>query len=497
MRQLAAWLVYGIVATIPLIFGAVHPIVLGFYVLVILAGLGGWLIFSPSNDQQGAQPPSLAEVFLSAAPFLLILYVILQSVPLPLEWLELLSPERAHRVQMVNILAGTELQRATLSDNGPFGLYRAFLLLALLLYYFSVKRLLTTQPGFDKTLVLCLISVGAFQALYGLIQFINPQVGILWLSIPSRAAYGTIIYKNQYASLLNMIWPLALAGAAVLSVRRRGKKRGKGIFRRLWASFDEFSTTSLHGPLLLFATGGMLLAVLFSLSRGGILTMLLVALLLLVILPFSRAWKFGFLALFIALIAGYGSLLGLDILLARFDSLDNSGAVRLQLYLASLPLLAEHWLTGIGLGSYTLLSPVYLKGFPAHILFDRVHNEYLELLIELGIPAASLFFIWILVGMGKLATGLISAKRKHANDPAARDRLILGTAAFCGLIGFFVHGVVDFGWRLPANLVYCTTLLAICVTSIEPKPTAAVISESGRAPDPENCEDDAPPMDRQ
>ena len=494
MRQLAAYLVYGIVATIPLIFGAVHPIVLGSYVFLILAGLGGWLLFERSTDAQVPPPPSLAEIFLGAVPFLLILYVIFQSAPIPLDWLELLSPERAHRVQMVNTLAGTELQRATLSDNGPFGLYRAFLLLALLLYYFALKKLLTFQPGFDQTLVLCLISVGAFEALYGLIQFINPQIGILWLSIPSRAAYGTIIYKNQYASLLNMIWPLALAGAAVLSVRRRGRKRDKGFGQRLWESFDEFSTTSLHRPLLLFATGGMLLAVLFSLSRGGILTMFLVALLLLVVLPFSRGWKFGFLVLFTTLIAAYGSLLGFDLLFARFDSLDNSGAVRLQLYLASLPLLAEHWLTGIGLGSYTLLSPVYLKGFPAHILFDRVHNEYLELLIELGIPAASLFFIWILVGMGKLAAGLISAKRKHANDPAARDRLILGTAAFCGLIGFFIHGVVDFGWRLPANLVYATTLLAICVTSIEPKPIAAA---PGSAADPENCEDDAPPMDRQ
>jgi O-antigen ligase len=241
----------------------------------------------------------------------------------------------------------------------------------------------------------------------------------------------------------------------------------------------------------------MLLAVLFSLSRGGILTMLLVALLLLVILPFSKRWKLGFLALFAVLIAGYGSLLGLDLLFARFGSLDNSGAVRLQLYLASLPMLAEHWLTGIGLGSYTLLSPVYLKGFPAHILFDRVHNEYLELLIELGIPAASLLFIWMLVGMGRLATGLISSTGRQVNDPAARDRLILGTAAFCGLIGFFIHGMVDFGWRLPANLVYATTLLAICVTSIERQPIAATASGPGPSPDQENCEDDTSPKDHQ
>jgi hypothetical protein len=29
------------------------------------------------------------------------------------------------------------------------------------------------------------------------------------------------------------------------------------------------------------------------------------------------------------------------------------------------------------------------------------------------------------------------------------------------LVGFLAHGLVDFGWRLPANLVYAATLLAI------------------------------------
>ncbi len=139
-------------------------------------------------------------------------------------------------------------------------------------------------------------------------------------------------------------------------------------------------------------------------------------------------------------------------------------------------MLYEHWLTGIGLGSYTLLSPVYLKGFPAHILFDRVHNEYLELLIELGIPVALLLFGWMLAGMAKLLRGLLSAMKKTGTD---QTRVILGTAAFCGLVGFLVHGLADFGWRLPANLVYSVTLLALCAESVkdESLPTPKIDSD--------------------
>ena len=229
---------------------------------------------------------------------------------------------------------------------------------------------------------------------------------------------------------------------------------------------------------MIFAAGTMILAILFSLSRGGILAMVLVALLLLVILPFSKVGKIGCLALFVCLIIGYGTLLGLDTIVARFDSLDNSGAHRLAIYLASLPMLRDHWLTGVGIGSYTLLSPVYLKGFPATILYDKVHNEYLELMIELGVPTAILLFAWMLAGMAKLMAGLLG-RQKHPG--LELNRRVVGGAAFCGLVGFLIHGLADFGWRLPVNLVYCTTLLAICVCSIQPQilPDASRKNESG------------------
>ena len=79
-----------IVTTIPLIFGAVHPIVLGCYVFVMLVGLGGWLLLNKATDS--FQSPS----FLTVVPVVLIGYLILQSIPIPLDWLALLSPERAH-----------------------------------------------------------------------------------------------------------------------------------------------------------------------------------------------------------------------------------------------------------------------------------------------------------------------------------------------------------------------------------------------------------------
>lgn len=460
LQRSAAYLVYGIVTTIPLIFGAVHPIVLGSYVYVMLAGLGTWLLL----DHETGRFPNLS--FWTIVPLILIAYLILQSIPIPLSWLDWLSPQRAERVRMVNELAGTGLQHISISENGPVGFFRSFFLLATLLYYLSVKRLLMERQNFQETLIYCLVGVGVFEAVYGLIQFVNPQMGILWLANPERAAHGTIIYKNQYASLLNMIWPLALVSGVLAYMNRRKNKPGRSLGHRMRTAVDEFSTTNLQAPLMIFAACTMILSILFSLSRGGILAMVLITLLLLVTLPFSKARKFGSLAVFVCLIVGYGTLLGLDTIVNRFDTLDSSGAHRLEIYLASLPILWDHWLTGIGLGSYALLSPLYLKGFPANILYDYVHNEYLELLIELGIPVAMLLFAWILAGMTKLVAGLIFWQKHPDIEP---NRRVVGIAAFCGLVGFFIHGLADFGWRLPVNLVYCATLLAICVCSIKPQ----------------------------
>lgn len=461
LQRPAAYLVYGIVVTIPLIFGAVHPIVLGSYVYIMLACLGAWLLLNYRADRFPA--PSFSVI----VPVILITYLILQSIPIPLDLLELLSPRRAARVRMVNELAGTGLQHISLSENGPVGLYRSFILLAAMLYYFSVKRLISGSRNFLPTLLYCLVGVGTFEAFYGLIQFINPQIGILWLANPERAAHGTIIYKNQYASMLNMIWPLAFASGILYSARSSGKNRRRSLIRRFKETLDEFSTAKLQFPLMIFAAGAMILAVLFSLSRGGILAMVMVGLTLLAVMPFAKTRKIACMAVFVGLIAAYGTLLGLDTIVARFDSLDNSGAHRLDIYLSSLSMLKDHWLTGIGIGSYSLLSPLYLKGFPENILYDKVHNEYLELMIELGVPAATLLFGWILAGMLKLAAGLVS---RPEQPDLERSRRVVGGAAFCGLVGFLIHGLADFGWRLPVNLIYCMTLLAICVCSVQPQP---------------------------
>ncbi len=461
--QRSAWiLLCSIVMTIPLIYGAVHPLILGVYVFLILIGLGGYLLFGAPEDNL-----TNLSSFWVVVPIIVILYLFFQAIPIPMGLLEILSPSRAGRLEMVNSLAGTNIKFAPISELGEGAAHRSIWLLSIVIYYFALIKLLGRDRKYLYILCACMILVGAAEALYGLLQFVKPQTGILWLEVTrGRAAHGTIIYKNQFASFLNMIWPVAVGCASLYFLGETGSKRQKRT---------PVKITRTRCMALVCAIVLMMLAVTFSLSRGGILSMLVVIALLLLIMPFSRKGKIISVGLLTLIIISYSVLLGLGEVVERFASVNNSEANRIALYLSSLPLLWDHWLTGIGMGSYKLLSPVYLEGFPAHKLFDRVHNEYLEILIELGIPMATLFFTWLLSGMSVL---LIRLKAVICVTRIDAEQLIIAMAACCGLIGFLIHGFVDFGWRLPANVIYAATLLAIITVSLNRTPVNQIINST-------------------
>ncbi len=474
LRQGPYFLLLFILVTIPFLFGAIHPIVQAAYVALILVGLGGWLLYALPSLQPGA----LSQPWLGI-PAVLIVYMAVQSLPLPLALVETLSPVRAERVAMVNALADTGQAMATLGENGIIGLQTAIFALALIIFYIAFSFMLRRNEKFLVYIFYGIACVGLLEGVYGLLQVMNPGIGMLWLSIKNPEAHGTIIYKNQYAALLNICWPLAVAGALIFSGPTAGRAPGtsRGLADLPGRMVRFFSNMQPQAPFFLFAAGVMILAVLFSLSRGGILAMLVVGVLLNLFLPLSGRTKLFTTLIILVFIGIYGSLLGPEGILARFDTIEGlTRNIRLHIYQASLPMLFDHWLTGIGFDSFKLLSGVYLKEFPENILFDRVHNDYLELVIELGLPMAALFFLWLVAGVWHIGRQLTG--RGPVSDETRRARII-GTAAFCALLGFLVHGFVDFGWRLPANTIYAVTLLALISWSLADLKEKGMIEHAG------------------
>lgn len=443
-------------ATMPLLFGAIHPIIVGLYTAFMLVVCGGWLLLN--SEQLPAHTFNNPWIY---CILFFIGWIVFTTIPLPISLLEILSSARASSLQSVNQLAGTGIRRAPLSYYSSAGQMTAVFLFALLLYSRTLSTLLAADPSLLNRIIYTCIGLGVLEAVYGMLQVFNPHLGVLWLSGKSftEVANGTIIYKNQYASLLNMCWPLAI-GAALLRFKMVKptpvfKQRQKRI--RLLA--EKFTRETMQGFLFLFLASFIMMAVIFSQSRGGTIAMLLIMVLLLLFLPLARKNKILLTVCLLLLTFGYGSAVGFSSAFERFLTIQGSGLTRINIYLASLTMLYDHLLTGIGFGSYELLSPVYLKKFPEHILYARVHNEYLELTIDLGIPMALFFFTTLFAAIFVRAKQLWPYRRKNISELQPPD--IIAIVSFCAITGFLFHGIADFGWHLPANLLYAVTLFVL------------------------------------
>lgn len=117
---------------------------------------------------------------------------------------------------------------------------------------------------------------------------------------------------------------------------------------------------------------------------------------------------------------------------------DDSGAAYSRVAMAhtALKIVRDNWLTGVGLGNYTVAvweydssPPVDSKGaaYP-------VHNMYLCTAAQLGVPALGLFG-WISVVF--VAAGI------RAGRMAKGIRGLLALGLLAGLAGQYVHGMFD------------------------------------------------------
>lgn len=108
----------------------------------------------------------------------------------------------------------------------------------------------------------------------------------------------------------------------------------------------------------------------------------------------------------------------------------------------SLALVRDYPVFGCGLGGYESAFLRYKVGAPM-VRDDRVHNDYLQFLIELG---AAGFAIGVAL-MGSIVVGIWRAASGSA-EPEGRFLAIgcIGAMAAMGL-----HSVVDFNLYVPAN----------------------------------------------
>ncbi len=192
------------------------------------------------------------------------IWTLLPSVPVPAELIEKLSPFRYRALSEGAALTGIDFNPSSLSYNRFTSLGWWILLLSIAMFFIVLRTTLNDSGRLRLVLRIVLI-LAAFEALYGIIQALVPATGVLWEdTIGLGSTRGTYINRNHFAGFMEMVFPLCLGYTLSLGDWSGQKKRG-GIKAML--SSDRSSPPLLLGVVLVM----MLVAILFSRSRVGIM----------------------------------------------------------------------------------------------------------------------------------------------------------------------------------------------------------------------------------
>ena len=212
----------------------------------------------------------------------------------------------------------------------------------------------------------------------------------------------------------------------------------------------------------------MVACMIFTWSRGAWLGMLIAIALFLVIA--DKRWMLvGILGLLLIPIALY--MTGNISILERFISIgntqDTSTAYRVSIWQASVNMIGDFWLGGIGIGSdaYTTIYPFY--ALPGAKFALHSHNLYLQFLVETSIVGIISLFA-VLLGFLKtvFATSIV---RKIKKSNMAKIIVALGT----GFIGFMFQGLTDYVWYNYKILMIFWIVIALGVSG------SKIIKENG------------------
>jgi O-antigen ligase len=310
-----------------------------------------------------------------------------------------------------------------------------------------------------QRLALCLVGLAVFEAFYGLVQYLAGWQYI-W-NVPRRfylgAATGTYINHNHYAGLLEMILPLALALAFYHWQKARRFRR-----RSVRALFDHFTDPEMRKCfLMLLAAIVLLVAVVFSFSRMGMISTLVSLGAMAAVVWIGRRRAPVPAALIVVLLAGgvaTAAWVGVGPVVEHFEQLPqneplaNATEGRVALWKNSAELIRAHPWTGVGVGCFE-----YAFTGVQHVgltyVADHAHNDYVELAAELGLPCAALLFTMIFWLVFRILQAALTAASSLARSLALGS---LGAA-----VALLAHSVADFNLYIPANALVFAVILGM------------------------------------
>jgi len=364
----------------------------------------------------------------------------LQLVPLPLDVVRVVSPARARLTEALGAI-GIPAQSATLSVAPAASWEWAITLLGLMVLYALLRELAYRYEDRPWVAAAPLVAFATLEAVLGL-----AQAGLGGNGCGSST--GTYANRNHFAGLLEMCLPPAVMGAVALYAGSGPRARRRKPLR-----------PALAASGLLVCAAVMLAAVVNSLSRMGFISTLggLAVTGSLALARGHAGFRRGLPVTGIVLLAVVAFIvLPTNQLIERFGNLPASEELtadeRAIIWGDTVRLIRAYPLFGCGLGAYeSALLPFKTAG--PMFTVDYAHNDYLQLLAELGVVGfAPLMFL-----VAAICSGAVRGSLHLARGPGAY--LTMGAAG--GLTAIALHSLTDFNLYTPANAMAAVWLGAL------------------------------------
>ncbi|MBL8212435.1 MAG: O-antigen ligase family protein [Bryobacterales bacterium] len=364
---------------------------------------------------------------------------VLQVVPVPMAWIQRLSPLRHTDLNALATL-GLDIPRRAALSFVPDATRTYLLTLGAGIVSFLAVRSLASDRSPIWRLTWPLFVITAFQAALGIFQaYTEGTDGI---------ATGTYANRDHYAFLLEMVLPFALLYPPVILAQDRRR-------------FESPALPALQACVPLGVAVLLLVAIIHTLSRMGFLAAL-AALFVCGSMAFTlREWRVDYEvsqmplwrqampAFTVALIVFAGFIfLPTDPLIARFSDLarteDISADTRAQIWRDTMGLVKASPWVGCGWGGYESAFLRFKRVAPMSTV-DYAHNDYLQVLVEAGIPAFAAGLLLILRLVWRTLRSAV-----YATNPEQRYLAIACSGSFTAVL---LHSFVDFNLYVPANFV--------------------------------------------
>lgn len=432
-------IIVSLIVFAPTAFGSVHLWAYTAIELAVFAMLVLWAIKKTFlREEVPAQERGIAAVYAFLALFAAV--ALIQLLPLSPGAIKSLSPKTYLMFDRLIVGFGNAPR--------PLSVYPHATQTALIkfLSYAGIFFLITSEIRDGSRLrriVVALAVAGFAEALYGLYGYFSKDYLILGFAKTTGfdSATGTYLNRNHFSGYLGIVVFMSIG---YLLGRLSEGAPGRGLRA---ADFMR-SPRAAEGGLLLVMVVTMILGIVFSLSRMGVLSFLAALFVVFFLTALGGRKKAAFaLAAVVALAVIVAFSYGLEPLEERFDFLKHEDMKRgrLALWERSLLLAGDFPLTGTGLGTFEQAFQLYKGRQLAEGLsvITHAHNDYLQLFAEAGLPGGA-----ILLSGGAFFLLLLLRKRSLRTDAFSRGLSAGGIGAMTYIA---LHSVTDFNMHMPAN----------------------------------------------